>query len=109
MAFLFRPWVWPQGTDWALFAVLGCISAIGFFALSQAYRLADASVVTPFEYTYLPWAVLWGFVFFGSLPGLHTWIGLVLIVGSGLFVIYREAVRGRRIVRRRGLGILRQR
>lgn len=109
VAFLFHPWVWPQGKDWLLLVMLGCISAVGFFSLSQAYRLADASVVTPFEYTYLPWAVLWGFVFFGNLPQLHTWIGLVLIVGSGLFVIYREAVKGRRIVRRRGLGILRQR
>lgn len=109
LAFLFHPWVWPQGTDWALLAALGCISAIGFFALSQAYRLADASVVTPFEYAYLPWAILWGYVFFGNLPGAHTWIGLVLIVGAGLYVIYREAIRGRAVVLRRGLGIMRQR
>jgi S-adenosylmethionine uptake transporter len=88
---------------------IGCISAVGFFALSQAYRLADASVVTPLEYSYLPWAVLWGYLFFGNLPGAHTWIGLALIVGSWLFVIYREAVRGRRLVFRRGLGVLRQR
>lgn len=109
IAFLFHPWVWPRGTDWALLAALGCISAIGFYALSQAYRLADASVVTPFEYAYLPWAILWGFVFFGNLPGAHTWIGLVLIVGAGLYVIYREAIRGRSVVLRRGLGIMRQR
>ena len=81
----------------------------GFFALSQAYRLAEASVVTPFEYTYLPWAILFGWLFFGSLPGVNTWIGLVLIVGSGLLIVFREAVLGRRIVRRKGLGILRQR
>jgi S-adenosylmethionine uptake transporter len=109
VAFLYRPWIWPSGTDWLLFPALGCISAIGFFSLSQAYRLADASVVTPLEYAYLPWAVLWGYVFFGNLPGMHTWIGLVLIVGSGLFVIYREAVRGRRVATKRGLGVLRQR
>ncbi len=109
VAFLFHPWVWPEGRDWLLLMGLGCISAVGFYALTQAYRLADASVVTPFEYTYLPWAVLWGYVFFGALPGLHTWIGLVLIVGAGLFVIYREASLGTRVVRRRGLGVMRQR
>jgi len=109
VAFLFHPWVLPQGRDWLLLMALGCISAVGFYALTQAYRLADASVVTPFEYTYLPWAVLWGWVFFGNLPGPHTWIGLVLIVGAGLFVIYREAILGRKVVRRRGLGIMRQR
>jgi S-adenosylmethionine uptake transporter len=109
VAFLYHPWVRPQGADWLLLMALGGISAVGFFALSQAYRLADASVVTPLEYSYLPWAVLWGYLFFGNLPGAHTWIGLVLIVGSGLFVIYREAMRGRRLVRWRGLGVLRQR
>jgi len=109
VAFLYRAWIWPAADDWPLLMAIGCISAVGFFALSQAYRLADASVVTPLEYSYLPWAVLWGYVFFGNLPGAHTWIGLVLIVSAGLYVIYREAVRGRRLVRRRGLGVLRQR
>lgn len=109
VSFLFHPWVWPQGRDWLLLMALGGISGLGFYALTQAYRLADASVVTPFEYTYLPWAVLWGWVFFGALPGAHTWIGLVLIIGAGLFVIYREAALGSRVVRRRGLGVMRQR
>lgn len=109
IAFLYHPWIWPQGVDWMRLMAIGCISAVGFFALSQAYRLADACVVTPLEYSYLPWAVLWGYLFFGNLPGVHTWIGLALIVGSGLFVIYREAAQGRRLVFRRGLGVLRQR
>ena len=109
VAFLFRAWTWPEPTHWLLFLALGCISGIGFFALSQAYRLADASVVTPFEYAYLPWTVLWGYVFFGSLPDSLTWVGLFLIVGAGLFILFRETVGGRRVVRRRGLGVLRQR
>ena len=109
LAFLYRQWFWPEPMHWALFLALGLISAIGFFSLSQAYRLAEASVVTPFEYTYLPWSVLWGYVFFASLPDLTTWIGLSMIVGAGLLIVFREAVRNRRVVRRRGLGILRQR
>ncbi len=109
LAFLFRPWSWPEPAHWPLFAALGLISGVGFFALTQAYRLADASVVTPFEYTYLPWAILWGFLFFGNLPDLPTWIGLTLIVGSGLFILFRESVSGRAIVGKRGLGVMRQR
>ncbi len=109
LAFLFRPWVWPEPEHWLLFALLGLISGTGFFALTQAYRLADASVVTPFEYTYLPWSILWGAVFFGALPDTTTWIGLTLIVGAGLFILFRESVRGRAILRKKGLGILRQR
>ena len=109
LAFLYRGWIWPADSDWWMFVTLGCISGIGFFALTQAYRSADASIVTPFEYTYLPWTVLWGYVFFGSLPGVSTWVGLVFIVGSGLFIIYREANLGRKMVRNKGLGIMRQR
>ena len=107
--FLYRGWTSPSTRDWMLLAVLGGISGVGFYALGQAYRLAEASVVTPFEYTYLPWTILWGWMVFGSLPGLNTWIGLVLIVGAGLLIVFREATLGRRIVRRKGLGVLRQR
>lgn len=109
VAFLYRGWIWPEPRDWLLLATLGGISGVGFFALSQAYRLAEASVVTPFEYTYLPWAVLWGYMIFGALPDPTTWIGLVLIVGAGLLIVFRETVLNRRIVRRKGLGVLRQR
>lgn len=112
VAFLFRNWMWPEGGDWLLLVGIGLISGVGFFALSQAYRLAEASLVTPFEYTYLPWAVLWGWVFFGALPDTATWIGLFLIVGAGLMIVAREAQlarRGRRRILRRGLGVLRQR
>ena len=109
LAFLYRGWIWPAADEWWLFMALGGISGIGFFALTQAYRAADASVVTPFEYTYLPWTVLWGYVFFGALPGTATWIGLAFIVGAGLFIIYREAIRGRNMARFKGLGIMRQR
>ncbi len=112
LAFLYRNWGWPDGRDWLLLLAIGLISGIGFFALSQAYRLAEASLVTPFEYTYLPWAVLWGWVFFDALPDAATWIGLILIVGAGLMIVAREAQlarRGRRPILRRGLGVLRQR
>ncbi len=111
VAFLFRDWFQPSGRDWLLLLGVGLISGVGFFALGQAYRLAEASLVTPFEYTYLPWAVLWGWVFFGALPDAATWAGLILIVGAGLMIVAREAQlarRGRRRIQRRGLGVLRQ-
>ncbi|MEM7075480.1 MAG: DMT family transporter [Pseudomonadota bacterium] len=109
VAFLYRAWIWPEPWHWLVFMGLGCIAAIGFFSLVQAYRLAEASVVTPFEYTYLPWAILWGYVMFGALPDLNTWIGLTMIVSAGLLIVFREGVRGRKLVVRRGLGIMRQR
>jgi S-adenosylmethionine uptake transporter len=97
--FLLRAWAMPGWHDFLLMAACGLIAAVSFYLLSQAYRIAPASVVTPFEYSSLPVAVLFGFLFFGDLPAPATWIGLALIVGAGLYIVHREAVQGRRIVR----------
>lgn len=107
--FLFREWTMPVAKDWLLLALVGCTAAAGFFCLAQAYRLAEASVVTPFEYTAMPWAVLWGWVFFSDLPDAATWIGLTMIISAGLLIVFRETVQNRRVVRRKGLGVFRQR
>ena len=101
--FLLRAWTWPTATDFALFCVCGLIAGAGFYLLSQAYRVAPASVVAPFEYSSLPWASLWGYVFWAELPGGQTLTGVVLVVGAGLFIVHREARRGRRLVRGRTL------
>ncbi|MEM9046224.1 MAG: DMT family transporter [Pseudomonadota bacterium] len=90
LRFLLRPWVWPDEPDMWLFAGLGLNSAIIGYALSQAYRMADAATVAPFEYVGLPLAILWGWMIWGELPGPSIAMGIVLIVGSGLFVFLRE-------------------
>lgn len=97
--FLLRAWVWPQGTDTWVFVGLGLNSAIIGYCLSQAYRLADAATVAPFEYIGLPLAVIWGFVVFGDIPVWEVWIGIALIIGSGLFVFLRERQKSRTLAR----------
>lgn len=91
LEFLFRPWIWPDGSDGALLIVLGILVAFGGYLLSQAYRSAEASVVAPFEYLSLPLGIFWGYVVWGDWPNLSAFIGIALIAGSGLFVFYREA------------------
>lgn len=103
MAFLVRAWVWPGWGDLALMAFCGLVAAIGFYLLAQAYRLAPAAVVAPFEYVALPWAVLWGYVFWGTLPELPLAAGAALVVASGLYVLRREAARGRKVAVGRAL------
>ena len=93
--FLLRAWVWPADGDLWVFVGLGVNSAIVAYCLSQAYRLADAATVAPFEYIGLPLAVLWGFVAFGDLPVAEVWVGIALILGSGLFVFLRERQKAR--------------
>jgi len=93
--FLLRAWVWPAEPDMWVFAGLGLNSAIIGYCLSQAYRLADAATVAPFEYIGLPLAVFWGFAVFGDLPVFEVWIGIALILASGLFVFLRERHKAR--------------
>jgi len=96
--FLLRAWTWPTEQDWWLFAGLGLNSAIIGYTLSQAYRMADAATVAPFEYVGLPLAVFWGVVIFGDLPGPSVVAGIVLIMGAGLFVFVRERWKKRALV-----------
>ena len=96
LKFLLRAWIWPEPGDWLPLLWLGASSAAIGYCLSQAYRLADAATVAPFEYAALPLAVFWGWLLWSDLPGPAVWAGMALIVGSGLFVFLRERHRTRR-------------
>lgn len=95
--FLLRPWIWPQGTDWWLFIGLGLNSAVVGYCLSAAYRSTNAATIAPYEYIGLPLAVFWGWTIFGDLPGWEVWFGMVMIMGSGVFVFFRERQNARRV------------
>lgn len=94
-AFLLRPWILPPSDDLALFLLIGAATAGSNYFVSQAYRLGEASLVAPLEYVALPMGVMFGVVIFGDWPGLSTWIGITLIVGAGLFVVWRETLVAR--------------
>ncbi len=93
LAFLFRPWVWPPPADWPWFLATGLAVGVGGLMMSQAYRTTEAAVVAPFEYVGMPMAILWGAMFFGTLPDKIAWAGIALICGAGLYTLWRETVR----------------
>ena len=68
----------------AAFVVIGYLTIIG------AMRSGEVSAVAPFRYTALLWALALGYVVFGEIPDLMTVAGAAIIVGSGLFTLYRE-------------------
>lgn len=91
LRFLMLPWVWPDLTDFLRMAACGGIAAAGLTLLTQAYRIAPATSVAPFEYTFIFWGVLWGWLFWGELPVASGWVGIAVIVAAGLWVIWAEA------------------
>ena len=93
LQFLLRPWALPTWPDLGRMALLGVIAALGFYLLSQAYRVARVTAVAPFEYLSVPLSVALGYLVWGDLPTGYTIAGAALVVGSGLYVLRREAVR----------------
>lgn len=96
LEFLFRGWIWITTADMPLLVLIGLTSALGGFFISYAYRTSEAAIVAPFEYVAMPVAILMGYVIFDELPELSDWIGIALIIGGGLFLLWREAVQDRR-------------
>lgn len=92
--FLFRPWVWPDNLDAGKMLLVGALVTVVGFMLNQAYSVADASVVAPFEYVALPLAAFWGYLFWDQLPDWQTGFGIFLIAFGGLYVFIREKNTG---------------
>lgn len=87
LVFLVRPWVLPTFADTLLIGVCGVVAAAGTLFLTTAYRVAKSSTVTPFEYTGILWAPLWGFLFFAEVPKFTTFAGALIIGIAGLIAM----------------------
>ncbi len=85
------PWIWPDSISlWWMF-VSGMIFGIAVLCVTQAYRIANISALAPFEYTYLLWMIMMGYLVFGEIPGYRTLLGGAVIVACGIYVVYRES------------------
>lgn len=87
LAFLTRGWVMPPMTDLLLMASCGFIAAIGLTLLTYAYRIAPSASVAPFEYSFMFWGLLWGWLFWDNIPDGLAWVGIVVIIAAGMIVI----------------------
>jgi len=84
-------WVAPTPVDWGLFAATGLCAGLAQFCMTSAFRAAPLSVVAPFEYMGLVWAVVLGYVIWGNLPDGWSVAGALIVVASGLYIVQREA------------------
>jgi drug/metabolite transporter (DMT)-like permease len=85
--FLVRSWAMPGTTDLLLMGLCGVIAAVAMSLLTHAYRLANANLVTVFEYTGMVWVPLWGFLLFSEVPKVTTVIGTLIIIAAGFFAV----------------------
>ena len=74
----------------ALLLILGALSAYGHLLVLRAFRMAPVSMLAPFQYFEIISATILGFTIFGEFPTPSKWLGIAIIIGSGLYVIWRE-------------------
>src|SRR5665213_3393128 len=88
-------WVTPSLGSLGLFAVAGCISVSALLCVNRSLKLAAASVVVPYQYSMIVWAVMFGYVVFGDVPSAATVVGATIIIAAGLYIFLRERELGR--------------
>lgn len=89
--FLLRAWSLPHAHDWVLLTLTGLTSALGFMFSSNAYQREQASRIAPFEYVMIVWVTLLSYLIWAELPDTLTLVGIAMIIGSGIYVLRREA------------------
>lgn len=95
------PFVWSAPADATIAAMMlgtGVLGSLGHFCLISGHKLAPASVLSPFVYTQLIWVTILGYLVFDALPTGWTLAGAAMVVGSGLYLLYRERKMGQRAV-----------
>jgi drug/metabolite transporter (DMT)-like permease len=94
------PFIWtppPHWLDFALMVGVGVFGAGGHYLLILAHRNAPASVLSPFMYTQIVWAVTLGYLMFADLPSRWTIAGAGIVIASGLYLLFRERKVGARV------------
>ncbi len=91
------PWVWiPMSTDTLLeLGLMALIALAAHYVFTAAFARAEVSILAPFEYTALLWAVLIGYLVWQDFPDVRTWIGATIIIAAGLYVVHRETLHQR--------------
>lgn len=89
-------WIMPTRPQIGLLLLSAAFLTVGYVSAVAAMRVGEISAVSPFRYTSLLAAIVLGLVIFGDWPDLWTWVGSALVVGAGIYTIWREAQLGRR-------------
>ena len=86
------PFVWVplDARDTLLLVLLGVTAMVAHMCINRALKLAPASVVVPYQYTTIFWAILLGYIFFGDIPRVAMLAGVAIIIAAGIYIFVRE-------------------
>ena len=86
-------WVWqmPSADMWVWLVFIGIIGTIGQIVITEAIKLADMTVLMPFDFLKLVWAAFLGMIFFAEVPDTLTWVGAAIVFASSFYIVWREA------------------
>lgn len=87
-------WNWPTHHELLLLVLAGILGGVGQILQTASLRFAPVSVIAPFEYVSLIWATMLGFLVFGDVPARAVMIGAAIVIGAGLFILWRERQLG---------------
>ena len=96
--FIFREWFTNASYAWPLIIAMGFIGAFSFYFVFNAYSIASPSVVSLYEYSLIIWSIITGYLLFNDIPTIRTLIGVMIIIGSGVYIYVREKVRDQMII-----------
>lgn len=88
-------WKWPSAWGWALAIGVSASATLGQYFWVQAFAVGEMSAVAPFDYLRLPFAVFVGWMIWGEMPVIWTYVGAAIVIGSALYIAYREATIAR--------------
>ena len=83
-------WAWPDGATFALLVTAGLLGGVAQILLTESYVHADASTLAPFDYSSMLYGLAIGWIVFAEIPSLQVLVGAAIVIGAGLFIIWRE-------------------
>ena len=83
-------WVTPSTSDFLLLSLLGIVAALAHIFVNRSLKLAPATVVVPYQYTQIAWAMLFGYIFFGDIPESGMVVGSIVIIAAGFLIFLDE-------------------